>query len=140
MGAIVVKRSGKDDFWASRRPTPQEQGRPLENWTEGWLERIDRDRIWGDKPPRGRTVVGTRKPDTAHDASSDLGHPDRLLATPHAWDECTPLHHLARRRPPPGGRSLSEAANLGRMSSLSAPARRSNMSKTSANLVLEDVS
>ena len=78
MGAIVGKRSGKDDFWASRGPAPQVQERKLDNWTENWLDRIDRELIWGGKPS-GKTVVGAQKPAAEHDASRALPRQDSRL-------------------------------------------------------------
>jgi hypothetical protein len=112
------------------RPAPQD------SWTESWVDRIDRELIWGDKP-RGKTV-GAQKPAAEHDASRALTYSltrqdSFLLGTPKVWDECTSSFQLVRR-----GRSESPlaAANLGIRS---APAAR-RMSKTSSDLVLEDAS
>ena len=113
------------------RPAPQD------SWTESWVDRIDRELIWGDKP-RGKTVVGAQKPAAEHDASRALTYSltrqdSFLLGTPKVWDECTSSFQLVRR-----GRSESPlaAANLGIRP---APAARNKMSKTS-DLVLEDAS
>ena len=112
------------------RPAPQD------SWTESWVDRIDRELIWGDKP-RGKTV-GAQKPAAEHDASRALTYSltrqdSFLLGTPKVWDECTSSFQLVRR-----GRSESPlaAANLGIRP---APAARNKMSKTS-DLVLEDAS
>ena len=135
---FVINRPHTHLYQTIRVFSPPDQGQmgaitPQDSWTESWVDRIDRELIWGDKS-RGKTVVGAQKPAAEHDASRALPRQDsRLLETPKAWDECTSPLQLVRR-----GRSESPlaAANLGIRP---APAARNKMSKTS-DLVLEDAS